>query len=938
MSDEDKKKPNRNGEHADLENAAEREDDTSSASAAEAGTAHGDVQKSPSEKDAGSSSGEETDAISSGEDVKIQTPPRGESAGDADKKSGESSRTDGIASEKSNPNAEAPRAKQREENRKKAAAQSSDDADTETAEDSGKGLDAVAGAKQPEKKKVTVIQIGGRKKSKPLTRRKKIRMIYHSLVAVLAVLLLGFSIGAAQGGVVGNMRFNADRAYQYASTVAAKPHAGGSQANADVADFIESTLKSTGLLMRTAEFDSNYSGTGDVNQPYIGKNIYAQIKGTLSSQTVLLMAHYDSRAKSGGRDNAHAVGSLLEVARYAAESGMKPKNNILFLFTDAAENYHAGAKNFFSETVRDEDINIKFIANFDSFGTAGGQVVIETNSHDSKVTSLLSRIGGSSYASSLVKVLYDAPSTDYSNFAGIAGVTFANIGEGYNAGTANDNASMLSRSAINQIGTIMTGVVDGFSNLDLNNIYGDYGNNVYFNFLGLFTLSLPKLFYIIMGVAVLGLIAAIFIVNRDTRFYSYKKFAFSLLAVVLTAAAVLGGLFVFSLILAAFGMPTLTGVYTNFPLLVGYTAIAAAIAILCCYFAQKFFGIERRNIQFASACILGVTGAATAFALPEISFLFLWTGLLSLICCLMHAIFKKKGGLNLFNLPVLGLVLTMPILLSSAFFAGDALGAVSYPFLWAILAPALMLTAPSAIRYEFSVPKLKFNLGTYSYTIVLAVVAVIFMICSAFSGSRNIDTNFSGINAIADNSVIIVSEGDEAQYAYIVDKDVYPYVKSKQQFAYDGSIYRYDGASVTIDKAPDLTRTVREETDSVKAYRLIARKAYGSSTYTLGIPTKYSKGVRITVMIKIGDKEYTEIPYVGKEDQIQVNMRDDADVIIKYTANGMDAASFKNAIADVVFSYREYITEESVISTSPLFETLKSIEGLELKAELRRQM
>src|SRR6185295_7729670 len=78
-------------------------------------------------------------------------------------------------------------------------------------------------------------------------------------------------------------------------------------------------------------------------------NVIATIPGTNSTGRVILMAHYDSAQVSyGANDDGAGVAALLETAR-ALKQGPAPRNDIVFVFTDAEEACLCGAEAFVNQ-------------------------------------------------------------------------------------------------------------------------------------------------------------------------------------------------------------------------------------------------------------------------------------------------------------------------------------------------------------------------------------------------------------------------------------------------------------------------------------------------------------------------------------------------------------------------------------------------------------
>jgi hypothetical protein len=119
-------------------------------------------------------------------------------------------------------------------------------------------------------------------------------------------------------------QFSAERAMQHLQMIARQPHPSGSQAQAEVRDYLVQQLSDLGLEVELQQ------------KPKVD-NVITRIYGSNPSGAILILAHYDSVSNSpGAADNGSGVAVLLEFAR-ALVSGPKPKNDEIILFDDSEE-------------------------------------------------------------------------------------------------------------------------------------------------------------------------------------------------------------------------------------------------------------------------------------------------------------------------------------------------------------------------------------------------------------------------------------------------------------------------------------------------------------------------------------------------------------------------------------------------------------------------
>ena len=131
--------------------------------------------------------------------------------------------------------------------------------------------------------------------------------------------------------------FNGERAMEHArKQIEFGPRPPDTPALAKTRTYIISELKSYGLNVTTDEF------TASTPQ---GQKKMANIIGELAGETktlILITSHYDTKFFKdmtfvGANDPAASVGTLLEIARVAASSGVKPKATYRFVFFDGEE-------------------------------------------------------------------------------------------------------------------------------------------------------------------------------------------------------------------------------------------------------------------------------------------------------------------------------------------------------------------------------------------------------------------------------------------------------------------------------------------------------------------------------------------------------------------------------------------------------------------------
>lgn len=180
--------------------------------------------------------------------------------------------------------------------------------------------------------------------------------------------------------------FSATRAYQHVERIGSQQHVTGSAAAADVRDYIVATLSGFGLQ---PQIQDTISATDQLSGPYgmaRVRNVVAVLPGVDSTGRIVMFAHYDSvQVSYGGNDDGAGVSTLLETARVLT-AGPRPRNDIVFLFTDAEEACLCGAQAFVDQSPLAAQGGVAM--NFESRGSSGPVVLFETSRGNTNVVSI----------------------------------------------------------------------------------------------------------------------------------------------------------------------------------------------------------------------------------------------------------------------------------------------------------------------------------------------------------------------------------------------------------------------------------------------------------------------------------------------------------------------------------------------------------------------
>lgn len=211
--------------------------------------------------------------------------------------------------------------------------------------------------------------------------------------------------------------FSAQRAFTHVEAVAQEVHPAGTEAAADVRDYIVDALADLDI---DAEIERGVGATGALGSTFglaAVENVVAVLPGTDSTGTVFLVAHYDSAQVShGANDDGAGVATMLETAR-ALREGPALANDLVLLFTDAEEACLCGAEAFVHDDPLGADGGV--VLNLEARGSSGPAIMFETSRGNAALVDVYSTVPhpvGSSMAVEVYRILPN--DTDFTPFRG----------------------------------------------------------------------------------------------------------------------------------------------------------------------------------------------------------------------------------------------------------------------------------------------------------------------------------------------------------------------------------------------------------------------------------------------------------------------------------------------------------------------------------------
>ncbi|MCL7459099.1 M28 family peptidase [Micromonospora echinofusca] len=267
--------------------------------------------------------------------------------------------------------------------------------------------------------------------------------------------------------------FSATRAYEHVEVVAARTHVAGSPANDQVRAHVEGVLR--GLGLETEVQDTVAPEAGQLSGAAGGatlarvRNVVARLPGTDPTGKVFLVSHYDSvQSGPGGNDDAAGTSTILEVAR-ALAAGPRPRNDIVFVLTDAEEACLCGAAAFASSHPLAADGGV--VLNLEARGSTGPVIMFETSRDNAALVDAFGRAAphpvGTSFAVEIYRALPN--DTDFTAFLDedFVGLNSAYIDGGAIYHTPLDTPAAMDRASLQHHGDNALGLAREFGRVDL---------------------------------------------------------------------------------------------------------------------------------------------------------------------------------------------------------------------------------------------------------------------------------------------------------------------------------------------------------------------------------------------------------------------------------------------------------------------------------------
>ncbi|MDA0643964.1 M28 family peptidase [Nonomuraea ferruginea] len=417
-------------------------------------------------------------------------------------------------------------------------------------------------------------------------------------------------------------QFSAGRALVHLKKFAAGPRPVGSPAGDRARDYLAGQLRAAGLEVEIQRSVGARSAAGLATFGQVD-NIVGRLRGTDSTGTVLIAAHYDSAAMGpGASDDGAAVAAMLETVR-ALRGGPGPRNDIVLLMSDGEEDGVLGAEAFVREHPLGKAGGV--LLNWEARGVSGPSLMFETSAGNARlVETFAGAVPAPRGHSAMVEVYRLLPNnTDFTPLtkAGFTGMNFAYIQRSSLYHTAGDTIANLNPGSLQHHGSNMLALARALGGADLRTLDSDH-DATYFRALGTM-ITYPGQFVWPLAVLAVVAVAGLALLARVRRLLSLPRLIVATASAVVPLAA--------SAVLAQGLWELLVSWRPAYDLMGGLLhrpqPYRAAIAVLCALTVLGWYLVLRRRLGPAALAVGALTwfaglGVLCAQVAPGASFLF----------------------------------------------------------------------------------------------------------------------------------------------------------------------------------------------------------------------------------------------------------------------------------------------------------------------------
>uniref|UniRef100_A0A8D8VNW2 FXNA-like protease n=1 Tax=Cacopsylla melanoneura TaxID=428564 RepID=A0A8D8VNW2_9HEMI len=251
-------------------------------------------------------------------------------------------------------------------------------------------------------------------------------------------------------------------------------------------------------------------------------NIYRNVQNVIvrvgpvveSAHSLLVNCHFDTVPDSpGASDDGSSCALMLELLRVIALSPTPLQNNIVFLFNGAEEAFLQASHGFITQHPWAR--NVRAFVNLEACGAGGREVLFQSGPKNPWLMEVYSASVPYPFASSLAQDVFQSGlipgDTDFRifrDFGNIPGLDFAWSKNGYVYHTRLDAVSQIPLASLQRTGDNILPLLLNLVNSKQLVAVHQYreGSLVYFDFIGLFIVTLSSTFTILVCLLTLGLV------------------------------------------------------------------------------------------------------------------------------------------------------------------------------------------------------------------------------------------------------------------------------------------------------------------------------------------------------------------------------------------------------------------------------------------------
>ena len=424
--------------------------------------------------------------------------------------------------------------------------------------------------------------------------------------------------------------FSAERAMRTLAVIATKPHPTGTAAADEVREYLTRELEALG-------FEVDVEDTTSLTEAYAKRwgipvvaahvrNIVARRRGKESGPALLLMAHYDSRELApGASDDGYGTATLLETA-HALAASPPLRHDVLLLLTEGEEEGLLGARAFLDESPVAREVGL--VLNFEARGDRGPVMMFQTSERAGALIDVLASVAPHVAATSLSQEVYrrmpnDTDLTPWLR-AGYPAMNFANVDGFARYHQPTDTVGNADAATLQHHGSYALALTRAFADRDVL-VPAATGDQVYFTAGTIFVHYAAREATTLAGLAVGLLAIAVGVGAARKRLPLRAVMAGAGVSLLAIAAAGLLAMGVWWVANRASGGALATQHVRD----ALRKMMVAAFVLLGGGVSWAAFAVARKRVRtdyLAVGAMLwwAVLAAATALALPGVSYLFVW--------------------------------------------------------------------------------------------------------------------------------------------------------------------------------------------------------------------------------------------------------------------------------------------------------------------------